>query len=46
MVHVDRTWCLLMSVDAVFYSLMLSGDVRRVSEELLKGCLSAVYGGV
>ena len=25
---------------------MLSGDVRRVSEEFLKGYLSAVYGRV
>ena len=25
---------------------MLSGDVRRVSDEFLKGYLSAVYGGV
>ena len=25
---------------------MLSGDVRRVSEEILEGYLGAVYGGV
>ena len=41
-VYVDRKWCLLVS-DAVFYSLMLSGDVRRVFEEFCKWYLSAVY---
>ena len=30
--------------DGVFYCLVLSGDVRRVSEELLKGYLSVVCG--
>ncbi len=36
-------WC-LMVFDDVLYCLMLSADVRRVSEKFLKGYLSAVYG--
>ena len=36
-------WCLLVS-DGVFQCPMVSGDLRRVSEELLKGYLCAVYG--
>ena len=35
-------WCLLVS-DGVFQCPMVSGDLRRVSEELLKGYLCAVY---
>ena len=47
--HVDIEWHLLVPV-GVFWCLtvsfkcpMVSGDERRVSEELLKGYLSAVY---
>ena len=38
-------WCLLVS-DGVCLCPMVSGDVKRVSEEFLKGYLSAVYGRV
>ena len=34
-------WCLMVSV-----SVVLSGDVKRVSEEFFKAYLSAVYGCV
>ena len=42
-VYVDINWRLLVS-DDVLYCLILSADVRRVSEKFLKGYLSAVYG--
>ena len=32
--------------DGVFYCLVLSGDVRRVSEEFPKGYMSPFYGRV
>ena len=32
--------------DGVFYCLVLSGDVRRVSEEFPKGYMSPFYGHV
>ena len=35
-----------MVSDNIFYCLMLSADVRRVSKKFLKGYLSAVYGPV
>ena len=38
-------WSLLVS-DGVFYCLVLSGDVRRVSEEFPKGYMSPFYGRV
>ena len=38
-------WCLLVS-DGVGLCPTVSGDVKRVSEEFLKGYLSAVYGRV
>ena len=43
LVSVGVCWCLLVS-DGVFQCPMVSGDLRRVSEELLKGYLCAVYG--
>ena len=51
-VQADIEWHLLVCV-GVFWCLtasaqcpMVSGDVRRVSEEFLKGYLSAVYGRI
>ena len=41
----DLCWSLLVS-DGVFYCLVLSGDVRRVSEEFPKGYMSPFYGRV
>ena len=38
-------WCLLLS-DGVCLCPMVSGDVKRVSEEFFKAYLSAVYGCV
>ena len=38
-------WCLLVS-DGVCLCPIVPEDVKRVSEEFLKGYLSAVYGRV
>ena len=45
MVHVEVEWCLLVSVGVCWF-LIVSYVVWRVSEEFLKGYLSAVYGRV
>ena len=45
MAYAGACLCLMVSFSG-FYCLMLSGDVRSVSEEFLKGNLSAVSGHV